>query len=416
MMKYLYSAILAASVAVVPAAAQTGGPSDSARMYTMQPGAQSRWTSPENHSGAKGQGAKANNGIKGHAYDQIPAHGHADVLNIDGPGIIQRMKMSVIDRSPEALRSLRIEMYWDGADKPAVRAPLGDFFGTAFGKTAEYETSLFKDPEGRSFTFTIPMPFKKGARIVIYNDSDKPVTHLYYNVNFQKLDKPPEDMLYFHAYWRRNTPAVGKDFVVLPEVKGSGRFLGASIGVKADPVYGRHKEGEPPLNYWWGEGEVKLWLDGDKQDPSMVGTGVEDYFGTAWGMAHFVTMNSGCTIADPDTLHWSCYRYHVPDPIWFHQDIKVAMQQIGGGPLEQVRQLRRDGAPLKVISVDAKNGKFYPLLSMKNPPQLMDDDFPKGWTNYFRSDDWCATAYFYLDTPTDNLPELAPVETRLRDL
>ncbi|MBW4331798.1 DUF2961 domain-containing protein [Stakelama sp. CBK3Z-3] len=405
-------AIAAPRPAVAQAASASG---DGAALFTMKDDAQSRWASPENHNGVKGQGAKANAGLKGNAFDTIPAHGHVDLLNIDGPGIVQRLKLSVKDRSPEALRAMRIEMYWDGAKEPAVRAPLGDFFGTAFGQTAKYENSLFKDPEGRSFAFNIPMPFRKGARIAIYNDSDKPVSHIYYNLTFQKLDKAPDNMLYFHAYWHREKPAIGKDFELLPRVQGRGRFLGVTVGVRPDPIYGKREKGQEVLHYWWGEGEVKIWLDSDREHPSLVGTGVEDYFGSAWGMTRFVTMNSGCTIVNPDERYWSCYRYHIPDPVWFHHDIRVAVQQIGGGPLDQVRQLLRDGAPLKPISID-EEGSFVPLMMMKNPPKLSDPDYPEGWTNYLRSDDWSAVAYFYLATPTDNLPGLGPVADRLHDL
>lgn len=385
-------------------------------VYTMPQGVHSRWTSPENTSGAQGQGARTNRGIKGAAYEQIPAHGHVDLLNVKGAGVVDRIKLSVIDRSPKALRSMRIEMYWDGAPKPAVSAPLGDFFGVAFGRTASYVNALFNDPEGRSFSSTVPMPYKSGARIVVYNDSDEPVTHIYYNVNFQTWDHAPKNMLYFHAWWHQNKAPVGQDFQILPQINGNGRFLGATIGVRANPAYGTHTKGEKPLYHWFGEGEIKLFLDGDKTYPSLVGTGVEDYFGTAWGMSQFVTPFSGCTIADPHEGLWSCYRYHMPDPVWFHQGIRVAIQQIGGGPIAEVRKLKKAGAPMKPISVDGTDGtdKFYPLLTMKNPPKLMDKDFPQGWVNYQRTDLWSAVAYFYLDTPTDNLPPIADVRERMQ--
>src|SRR5690625_1574141 len=152
------------------------------KLYTMPSGVQTRWASPENPAGEKGVGAQENLGAKGHAFDTIKAHGHLDLLKVKGRGIMRHLKLTVDDRAPEMLRSLRIEMYWDNASRPAVSAPLGDFFGVAFGKTAAYETALFANPEGRSFVCTIPMPYKEGARIVIYNDSNKNLGHIFYEV------------------------------------------------------------------------------------------------------------------------------------------------------------------------------------------------------------------------------------------
>lgn len=383
--------------------------------FVMPAGVQSRLTSPENPTGKPGEGGKANDGAKGHAYDDIPAHGHVDLLNVMGAGVVDRIKLTVSDRTPKILRTLRIAMYWDGAKKPAVSAPLGDFFGVAFGHTARYDNAFFNDPEGRSFAVTIPMPYRTGARIVIYNDSDRTITHLYYNVNYEKWQHAPKRMMYFHAYWHQNQPAVGKDFQILPEVQGSGRFLGVTLGIRANPIYGAHKEGQKVLYHWFGEGEVKIYLDGDKKYATMVGTGLEDYFGTAWGMGQFVNRFDGCPIADPQSDLWSCYRYHVPAPIYFHHGIRVTVQQIGGGPRGQVRQIKASGAPIKVISVDTPK-KFYPLLTMPNAPKLDSSSFPKGWVNYYRSDLWSAVAYFYLDSPTDNLPRIAPLADRLRGI
>lgn len=376
-------------------------------LYQLPPqDVHSRMTSPENPTAAKGQGARANHGAKGHAFDHIPAHGHLDLLNVKGAGVVQRIKLTVDNRSPKMLRSLRIAMYWDGAKKPAVSAPLGDFFGLAFGAMAAYDTALFTDAEGRSFTSIVPMPYRTGARIVIYNDSDTDLDHIYYNVSFEQRDHMPADMGYFHAWWHRATPALGSDFVILPRVHGRGMYLGTNFGVNANPIYG---------DLWWGEGEVKMYLDGDRAFPSIVGTGVEDYLGTAWGTGKFIDRYSGCIIADKQLRRWACYRYHVPDPVYFHTDIKVTVQQIGGGPLDAVRKVAAAGAPMDPISVD-ESGHMVNLKAMRHPPQLTDKDFPHGWTNFFRRDDWCATTYFYLDRPTDDLPRPAPLAVRVRDV
>ncbi|HET6628522.1 MAG TPA: glycoside hydrolase family 172 protein [Woeseiaceae bacterium] len=375
-------------------------------LYHLPEGVRSRMASPENPNGAKGQGARANQGAKGHAFESIEAHGLLELLDLDGTGVIRRIKLTVDDRSPGMLRSLRIAMYWDGAEEPAVSAPLGDFFGLAFGATAVYDTALFTNAEGRSFISIVPMPYRTGARIVIYNDSDTPLEHIYYNVSFEEWDHAPEDIGYLHVYWHRATPPLGSDFVILPRVHGRGMYLGTNIGVNANPAYG---------DLWWGEGEVKMYLDGDRRYPSIAGTGVEDYFGTAWGAGRFIDRYSGCLIADKQRRRWACYRYHVPDPVYFHKDIEVTVQQIGGGPLAEVRKLAAAGAPLDPISVDM-SGRMVNLKDMRHPPRLTDKDFPHGWTNFFRRDDWCATAWFYLDRPTDALPRPAALAERIREL
>ncbi len=359
------------------------------KWYILPSGTQSRWTSSENPEGKKGAGAQENRGAKGHAFDKIKAHDSIELLNVNGPGIVTHIRLTVDDRSTAMLRSLQIKMYWDGAKKPAVSAPLGDFFGIAFGRTAAFENALFSNPEGRSFNCYIPMPFKKGARIVINNRSDTDLFHIFYTVNFERWGDTPDKILYFHTYWHQNKPIAGSDFKILPEVTGAGRYLGANIGVHADSVYN---------NLWWGEGEVKIYLDGDQKYPTLVSTGVEDYIGTAWGMGKFINRYQGCLIADKDKNTWAFYRYHIPDPVYFYKNIKVSVQQIGGGPLKAVREAAREGASLIPISVDQKE-KFLKLLEKKNKPALLDHDFPEGWTNFYRSDVWCATAYFYLDRP-----------------
>jgi hypothetical protein len=376
-------------------------------LYDLPQGVQSRMTSPENPSAAKGAGARSNAGAKGHAFFRIKAHGHLDLLDIDGAGVIDRIKLTVDNRTPQRLRSLRIAMYWDGATKPAGSVPLGDFFGLAFGEMEPYENAFFTDAQGRSLTSRLRMPFRHGARLVVYNDSDTDVEHIYYTVSFERWRQAPDHIGYLHAYWHRAMPPLGDDFVILPRVKGHGLYLGTNIGIHANPAYG---------DLWWGEGEVKMYLDGDRAHPTLVGTGAEDYFDTAWGISGpFIDRYAGCIIADKKARRWACYRYHVPDPVYFDRDLKVTIQQIGGGPITDVRKVAAAGAPVEPISVDVA-GQMTNLKAMAYPPALMDKDMPEGWVNFFRRDDWSATAYFYLDRTTDNLPRPAPLATRLRGL
>jgi hypothetical protein len=376
-------------------------------LYFVPEGVQTRMTSSENPTGAKGQGAKTNKGAKGHPFNSIPVGKSLDLLNVKGAGVVNRIKLTTDNRFPEMLRSLRIDMYWDGASKPAVSSPMGDFFGVGLGQTATFQSALFSDPEGRSFNCFIPMPYKEAARIVITNQSKKDLHHIFYNVNFQELKEPIPNSLYFHCYWNRNLlTELGKDYRILPRVQGKGRFLGTNIGVQANPIYD---------DTWWGEGEVKTYLDGDKKYPTLAGTGTEDYIGTAWGMGRFVNRYQGATIADKKKKQWAFYRYHIPDPVYFHENIKVTVQQIGGAPRKKVRELVKKNAPLKLVTVD-QNGRYFKLLTEKSPPNIMSDSFPKGWVDFYRRDDWSSAAYFYLDGPERQLPALPPVSKRVKDL
>ena len=378
-------------------------------LYRYQPAEQTRWVSPENPGGQKGAGAVENKGAKGHAFETI-AVGRSHVLaDIRGAGTIDRMWMTIEDRSPEALRGLKLEMFWDGASKPAVSVPLGDFFLHGAGEMVPMETAVLASPEGRSFVSYIPMPFRSGARIVVTNESLKPVNLIFFDVNYRQLPRQPADALYFHAWWsRERATKLGRDFQILPRISGRGRFLGASVTVLTNPVYEKT---------WWGEGEIKITLDGDRPDrPTLVGTGAEDYIGTAWGQGAYINRYQGAPIANWDNEgRWTFYRWHVPDPVWFHRDIGVTLQQIGGARKNIVLGLQKKGAPMIPVTIDpGSRNNFQKLL--ENGKQLSDPSLPDGHTNDYRSDDVAAGAYFYLDRPGGVLPPIAPAAERLKDL
>lgn len=368
-----------------------------------------KWTSFENPGGEKGEGAKENNGAKGHAFERIKAGESIDLLNIEGSGIVQRIWLTINDRSPETLRALKIEIFWDTQEKPAVSVPLGDFFGIGLGQKVAFESELFSDPEGRSFNCFVPMPFKTAARIRIKNErapDTSPVT-IFYDVNLVQKEHEQDELLYFHAYWSRDSKTSLKDdFVILPKIEGKGRFLGTNIGVLTNKDY---------KQTWWGEGEVKIYLDGDSEFPSLVGSGTEDYVGTAYGQGEYAHMYQGSPIADPETGAFAFYRFHIPDPVYFYNDVKVTIQQIGGAPKKEVKQMLADGAELIPISIDHGKG-FKKLLELSDSPDLDDPDLPDGWTNFYRRDDVSATAYFYLNKPANELPLIPDAKNRTADL
>ncbi|MDX1933817.1 MAG: glycoside hydrolase family 172 protein [Capsulimonadales bacterium] len=358
-----------------------------------------RWASPENPTAQPGQGGRANGGRKGRAW-LVVAAGETVTLAQEPEGVsgtVRRLWMTVNDRSPEMLRSLRVDFTWDGAASPAVSAPLGDFFGLGLGQCVAFHSALFANPEGRSFNAAIPMPFRNGMRLTLTNESDRQLDYLFYDVNYTIDDEHPDDTLYFHACFRRENPTVlQQDYALLPTVTGRGRFLGVNVGMRAD-VRRYHEN-------WWGEGEVKMYLDG--ADLTLCGTGTEDYIGTAWGQGAFAHPYQGCPFADHARMAYCFYRYHVPDPVYFATSIRVTIQQLGGVFGDAKARLRErveaDGDPIYA----AGPGLVPADLSENAPPFVM----------FERQDDWSSCAYFYLDRPENGLPPLMSVAERTKEL
>jgi hypothetical protein len=361
-------------------------------LYELPDGVETRWSSPENPSAERGAGGRANGGRKGAPTIAIKAGASAVLAEArDTSGTVRRLWMTIPDRSPRMLRGLRLDMYWDGAARPAVSAPLGDFFGVGLGRMAKFESALFSNPEGRSFNCVVPMPFRTGMRIVMTNESGTDLPELFYDINYTLGDRHPPNMLYFHAHFRRENPTrLREDYEILPRVEGRGRYLGTNVGVTTDRATYSHT--------WWGEGEIKIYLDGDRELPSLVGTGTEDYVGTAWGQGEYANLYQGSPVADEGRGQWSFYRYHVPDPVYFRRDIRVTMQQIGyladhsrGALVREGRRLYRTAPGEEQMDI-TRDGRFE------------------------RTDDWSNCAYFYLERPENNLPALAPAAQRLAGL
>ena len=373
-------------------------------LYVKPEGTVTRWSSFENPGAEKGKGGRENKGGKGHPFDAFEPGESKTLLDVTGSGVITRMWFTVNDRSREMLRSLKLDIYWDGADKPAVTVPFGDFFGAMLGGPVAFESELFSSPEGKSFNCFIPMPFRKSAKVVVTNESDEKLGLLFYDIDCLIGVEHGPEVMYFHSYWNREAPTkLGEDFEILPRIKGSGRFLGTVIGVNVNPAYVG----------WWGEGETKMYLDGDKKYPTLCGTGTEDYIGTGWGQGQYAHQYQGCLISEPEKKKYVFYRYHVPDPVHFDEDIRVTIQQMGGDSKTSVMEMQEQGLPM--IPVTASwTGHFARLLDLKQPVDLPAHESPDhAWTNYFREDDVCAVSYFYLDRPDNNLDPLASVEDRV---
>ena len=308
----------------------------------------------ENRKGEKGVGGQASSnlgpGRKGSPCLYDVAAGSTEVIaEIDGPGIINHIWITVPTKTDHnnvfVLRDVIIRMYWDDEEHPSVEVPLGDFFCLGFGAVYPVNSQLVSvNPRGGMNCY-FQMPFKKNARIEIVNEHRNALPLFFYQIDYTLYKAFPEDLelAYFHAQWRR-TPITtkGEDHVLLDGVQGKGKYIGTFFAIQT-------------LNrYWWGEGEVKFFLDGDDDFPTLCGTGTEDYFGGAWcytkempdgryeeqqystpylGYPYFSDRDDTIDpyMAHDDTVvpMRALYRWHVLDPIRFEKDLKVTVQSIG---------------------------------------------------------------------------------------
>lgn len=368
-------------------------------LYALPENVVTRWASAENYDAAPGAGGLANFGRKGSPCRPLAAGESFTMAQAEGSGAIRRIWVTISERTPQMLRGLVVRVYWDGAEKPAVEAPLGDFFCQPLGRTATFENAWFDNPEGRSFNCRIPMPFRKDFRMTVTNESSDDLKHLFYDVNFTLGDEHGPEVGYFHAHYHRQNPTtLRRDFEILPRVEGRGRFLGCSIGVIANTL-----DNGP---FWWGEGEVKVYIDGDAEHPTLCGTGTEDYIGTAWGQGCYACMWHGCPVADRDKMQFSFYRLHGPDPVYFQRNIKVAVQQLGCYKRSEMPEFMRSKGIAELPAAGDGSGTLA-IADVEAGPEF----------NLFeRQDDWCATAYFYMDRPCSGLPSIGNCESRVADL
>jgi hypothetical protein len=360
-------------------------------LYTLPEGVDTRWASPENPRGEKGKGAQANGGRKGRAAIPVKAGEQVTLAEVHhSSGMVRRIEATISDRSPAMLRGLKIEMFWDESKKSAVSAPFGDFFGQGLGHMATFQSAFFACPEGTSFNCYIPMPFRTGMKILLTNESGKDLELLFYDIDYTLGDKHDKANLYFHARFRRENPTkLQHDFEILPHISGKGRFLGANLCVQADK--------KKYLDRWWGEGEVKIYLDGDRDLPTLVATGTEDYAGTSWGIrTQYANLYHGSPFVDNDNMRYCLYRYHIPDPVYFTRDIRVTVQQIG--LVDADDPLYKTGVPIYQAG-----------------PGLVERE-KDSFGLFERQDDWSAVAYFYLDEPEDELPPIESPEQRMMGL
>lgn len=348
--------------------------SDPAR---IEPGCEIRTISFENPTGARGAAGRTAGGRKG-APNRFVAPGERLTLaEISGPGRVRHLWLTVPPMPPEAMRALVLEIFYDDTREPSVSVPCLDFFGLPHGRPAPYHSALSAAQEGRGFNAWLPMPFRRRIRVELWNGSARRFP-LYYQLAYT-LGSESDDIGLLHASFRRENPtALRRDFSIADGFTGPGRFLGCNVGVRVLQ--------EPDFS-WYGEGEVKMYLDSDGPYPTWCGTGLEDYVGSAWGMGVHATPLQGVPMIVqspgarmPDFV--SFYRWHLPDPIVFREQIRVTIQQIGALPvLRGQDELRRRIEREQRL---AGTGWF---------------DFAQGPLEAFaiceRQDDYCATAFVY---------------------
>jgi hypothetical protein len=332
--------------------------------------AQTRSISPENFSGAKGQGGMAAEGTGAYAARDLGqgwkispsiriAPGECRTLaTIEGQGAIQQIWMTPTGR----WRNSILRIYWDGAEQPAVECPVGDFFACGWQRYAQISSLAVCVNPGSGLNCYWEMPFRKGARFTMTNQGDEEMT-LYYQINYTLTDVPA-DAAYFHAQFRRTNPLPYKeDYTILDGVRGRGHYVGTYM------AWGVNNSG------WWGEGEIKFFLDGDEQYPTICGTGTEDYFCGAYnfdvgkdqgGYREFTTPYTGLQVLRPDGLYTSqqrfgMYRWHIPDPIRFQHDLRVTIQALGWREGRRYLPLQDDIASVAYWYQTLPAAQFPPL-------------------------------------------------------
>src|SRR5579871_321194 len=323
----------------------------------------------ENPSGGRGAGGTAHGGRKG-APNRRLAPGECVVLaDLEGPGTIRHIWMTVPPAPPEILRALRLEVFYDGASEPSVSVPCLDFFGLPHGRPVAYHSVLSSAQEGRGFNSYVPMPFSGSVRVELTNEAPRP-TVLYYQVDYTLERQMAPGAGYLHVTFRRENPTVQqRDFVIAEGIEGPGRFLGTSIGVRIIDA------GE-----WYGEGEVKIFRDGDDQYPTICGTGLEDYVGSAWGLGAHAALYAGAPLVRDDFVAF--YRWHLADPIMFARELRVTIQQIGAAFFAKGQETQL--AAYEQANPVAGEGWHRPSQG----PLL-------AWGICERVDDYCATAFVY---------------------
>lgn len=346
--------------------------------------AKTRSISPENFTGEKGKGGMADpkdkdtpnvanaspaardlgQGWKVNPYVYIESGATFTLAEIDGSGAIQQIWMTPGGN----WRFCILRFYWDGETEPSVEVPVGDFFATGWGVFNQISSQAVCVNPGSAFNCYWKMPFRKKCKITMENLAEKRMV-LYYQINYTLTDIP-EDAAYFHAQFRRSNPTEQmKDHVLLDGIKGKGQYVGTYMAWQSNN------------SGWWGEGEIKFFIDGDKKFPTICGTGTEDYFCGSYGFygkdengkdkyADYTTPYAGFHAIEPEEsainrsqTRFGMYRWHIADPVRFENDLKVTMQALGWRSGGRYLPLKDDISSTSFWYQTEPHAKFPQLLS-----------------------------------------------------
>lgn len=335
--------------------------------------AKTRSISPENFTGEKGKGGMATEGAGKNAARElgqtwkvspcvhIPAHSTFTLGTIEGPGAIQQIWMTPTGN----WRTSILRFYWDNEPEPSIEVPVGDFFAAGWGQYQQLSSLAVCVNPGSAFNCYWPMPFRKSARVTLENLDDKQMT-LYYQINYA-LGRVERDAAYLHAQWRREDPLVTTGlYTILDGIQGRGQYVGTYLAWEV------HSPG------WWGEGEIKFFIDGDREFPTVCGTGTEDYFCGSYnfdtkgpdGKNRYTVFNTPyaglAQVIPADQIYqpgqrFGLYRWHITDPIRFEKDLKVTIQALGWQDGGRYLQLRDDVASTAFWYQTEPHAKFPPL-------------------------------------------------------
>jgi hypothetical protein len=301
--------------------------------------AKTRSISPENYTGEPGKGGMATleegfaknaardlgQGWKVNPYVPIEPGKTFTIAEINGSGAIQHIWMTPTGNWRYSI----LRFYWDDEKEPSVEVPVGDFFGMGWGEYAHLNSQAITVNPGSAFNSYWVMPFRKKCRITMENIGEEKMT-VYYQVDYT-LTQVPDDAAYFHGQFRRSNPTQGALYTLVDGIKGKGHYVGTYMAVGVNS------------NGWWGEGEIKFFMDGDKKFPTINGTGTEDYFCGSYNFENqkthqyqeFSTAYAGLhQVVRPDGMYKSqqrfgLYRWHILDPIRFEKDLKITIQDLG---------------------------------------------------------------------------------------
>ncbi len=375
------TSLVAVALAASAAAGEDARPFNGLHMHmgnlSRLSDARTRSISPENFTGEKGAGGMATDGTGRNAARELGQGWKVSpsitlkpgevftLADIEGPGAIQQIWMTPTGK----WRFWILRMYWDGEKEPSVEVPLGDFFACGWGQYAQVSSLAVCVNPGSAFNCYWLMPFRRHCRITIENLHSDNQT-LYYQINYTLTDIP-DDEAYFHAQFRRVNPLPYKEvYTIVDGIRGKGQYVGTYMAWQANN------------NGWWGEGEIKFYMDGDRDFPTICGTGTEDYFCGSYCFVvkdaagkdqyrEFTTPYAGMPqVIRPDgmwntQMRFGLYRWHIVDPVRFDSDLRVTMQALGW----------RDGGRYLPLREDIASVAYWYQTEPHNPfPKLPDRD------------------------------------------